>query len=69
VTTCPTNVVEILEINLWSRKVLPYFQPPPRGEEEETQEREPKSIPPFLERLIVVMQPKLEETELLEELK
>eukprot|EP00253_Pinus_taeda_P032953 PITA_32953 len=68
-TTCPTYVVEIQEINLRSRKVLPERQPPPLEEEEEKQESEPQAIPPFPERLTVTTQPNPEETELLGELK
>eukprot|EP00253_Pinus_taeda_P025515 PITA_25515 len=44
-------------------------QSPPPEDEEERQESEPKSIPPFPERLTVTTQPNLEETELLGELK
>ena len=36
-TTCPTYAMEIQEINLRSRKVLPGSQPPPKGDEEEKQ--------------------------------
>lgn len=68
-TTCHTYAVEIQEINLRSRKVLPECQPPPLEEEEEKQESEPQAIPPFPERLTVTTQPNLEEDELLGELK
>ena len=67
-TTCPTYAVEIQEINLRSGKVLPDSQPPPKEDEVEEQESEPKAIPPFLERLTVATQPNLEETKLLREL-
>eukprot|EP00253_Pinus_taeda_P033621 PITA_33621 len=52
-TTCPTYVVEIQEMNLQSRKVVPECQPPPL-EEEEKQESEPQAIPPFPERLTAI---------------
>eukprot|EP00253_Pinus_taeda_P009619 PITA_09619 len=59
----------IQEINLRSRKVLLDNHPPPREVEEDKEESEPKVLPPFLERLSVIVQPTPEETELLGELK
>ena len=52
-----------------SGKVLLDNQPPPKEDEEEKHESEPKAIPPFPERLTRTTQPTLEETELLGELK
>jgi len=49
--------------------VLSNSQPPPKEDEEEKQETEPKTIPPFPERLARTTQLTLEETELLGELK
>ena len=68
-TTCPTYAVEIQEINLRSGKTLADRQPPPLEDEEDKQESDPKTTPPFLERLTVTTQPDLEENELLGELK
>jgi len=61
--------MEIQEINLQSRKVLPDNQPPPKEDEEEKEESEPKAIPPFPEILSRTTQPTSEEIELLGELK
>lgn len=61
--------MEIQEINLRSGKVLPNSQPPPKEDEAEEQESEPKAIPPFFERLTRNTQPNPKETELLGELK
>ena len=61
--------MEIQEINLQSRKVLPDIQPPHQEVHEDKEENEPKEIPPFLERLSGTRQPTPEETELLGELK
>lgn len=61
--------MEIQEINLQSWKVLPDSQPPPKEDEEEKHESEPKAIPPFPETLTKTTQPTPEETELLGELK
>eukprot|EP00253_Pinus_taeda_P005767 PITA_05767 len=44
-------------------------QPPPKEDEEDKEESEPKAIPPFPERLFGTTQPTLEETKLLGELK
>ena len=61
--------MEIQEINLQSGKVLPSSQPPPKEVEEDKEESEPKAIPPFPERLPMIVQPIPEETKLLGELK
>lgn len=64
--------MEIQEINLRSRRVLPYNQPPspPEELEEEKEESVPQANPPpFPERLIHPIQHTLEETKLLGELK
>ena len=61
--------MEIQEINLRSGKVIPDRQPPPQEVEEDKEESEPKSIPPFPEILFGTTQPTPEETELLGELK
>ena len=61
--------MEIQEINLRYGKVLPDIQPPPKEDEEEKQESEPKSIPRFPKRLTGTTQPNPEELELLGELK
>eukprot|EP00253_Pinus_taeda_P007468 PITA_07468 len=57
------------EINLRSGKVLPDIQPPPKEDEDEKQESEPKAIPPFPEKLTGTTQPNPKETKLLGELK
>lgn len=49
--SCPTYVVEIQEINLQYGKVIPDSQPPPREDEVDKEESEPKAIPHFPERL------------------
>lgn len=67
--SCLAYVVEIQEINLRSGKFLPDIQPPPREVEEDKEESEPKTNPPFPERLSMTVQPTPEETELLGELK
>jgi len=71
-TSYPTYAVEIQEINLRSRRVLPDNQPPspPRESEEEREESMPRvNPPPFPERLTHPVQPTPEENELLGELK
>ena len=45
--SCPTYAVEIQEINLRYRNVLPDSQPLPREVEEDKEESEPKANPPF----------------------
>eukprot|EP00253_Pinus_taeda_P023617 PITA_23617 len=55
--------------NRQAKQVLRDRQPRPPEGDEEKQESEPKSIPPFPERLTVTTQPNPEETELLGELK
>jgi len=71
-TSYPAYVVEIQEINLRSRRVLPNNQP--RSSPEELEEEKKESVPkanqtPFPEILIHSNQHTLEETELLGELK
>ena len=71
-TSYPAYAMEIQEINLRSRRVLPDNQPPypPRESEEEREESMPKvNPPPFLERLTHPFQHTPEENELLGELK
>ena len=59
----------IQEINLRSGKVLPDSQPPPQEVEEDKEESETKAISPFPKILSMTIQPTLEETKLLGELK
>ena len=61
--------MEIQEINLRSGKTLLDRQPPPLEDEEDKQESEPNTTPPFPERITVTTQPDPEENELLGELK
>ncbi len=64
--------MEIQEINLRSRNVLPYNQTPspPKNLEEENEESVPQANPPpFPERLMHPIQHTPEETKLLGELK
>ena len=71
-TSYPAYAVEIQEINLRSRRVLPDKQsaPRPRESEEEREESMPRvNPPPFPERLTHPVKPTRKENELLGELK
>jgi len=50
-------------------EVLPNNQHPPMEVEKNKEESEPKAIPPFPKRLSTIVQPTLEETKFLGELK